>query len=140
MSLCIPPQAEPGDLNELLFPGDVRQRRNLPLLVYCRWLSPSMCHTYSPSQFSTFRACPTGSYTGLGLERAIMRLIIALRHAADCPRKESCSKGHIFERDIPEEYYQVIANPSFCPQHNGMHSSRNVLHRYVLYVYAGRCK
>lgn len=45
--------------------GDARQRRNLPLLVYCHWLFQSMCHTYYPSQFSTVTACPAGFYFAL---------------------------------------------------------------------------
>lgn len=65
VQLCISSRAEPEILNELPLLGDVRQRRDLPLLVYCRRLFQSMCHTHSPSRFSTVGACPAGFYFAL---------------------------------------------------------------------------
>lgn len=53
MFLHMSSQAEPEIPNELPLFGDVRLKHDLPLLVYCRLLFQSMCHTYrTPRPYS----------------------------------------------------------------------------------------
>lgn len=66
MPLCTSRKTQLEILNELPLLGDARQRRDLPLLVYCCQLFQSMCHTYSPSQFSTVTPCPLSVKQGQG--------------------------------------------------------------------------
>lgn len=70
-------------------------------LLLVAFISQRVTHVFLPDHPRSAHV-PRGfalsfiSYAGLRFEQTIMWHVIALRHAADCPRRESGSEGHSY--------------------------------------------